>query len=69
MMNILSLNKISHAFGGPKLLEEADLHIESGDRICLLGRNGRGKSTMLHLNKKNGGRFFVVKRRAEKYIS
>ena len=48
-MNILSLNKISHAFGGPKLLEEADLHIESGDRICLLGRNGTGKSTLLHL--------------------
>lgn len=48
-MNILSLNKISHAFGGPKLLEEVNMHIESGDRICLLGRNGSGKSTLLHL--------------------
>ncbi|MBN1956616.1 MAG: ATP-binding cassette domain-containing protein [Desulfuromonadales bacterium] len=48
-MNILSLNNISHAFGGPKLLDEASLHIEAGDRICLLGRNGTGKSTLLHL--------------------
>jgi ATP-binding cassette subfamily F protein uup len=49
-MNILSLNQISHAFGGPKLLDNASLHIEAGDRICLLGRNGAGESTLLHLN-------------------
>lgn len=48
-MNILSLNKVSHAFGGPKLLDDANLHIEAGDRICLLGRNGAGKSTLMHL--------------------
>jgi ATP-binding cassette subfamily F protein uup len=48
-MNILSLNQVSHAFGGPKLLNKASLQIESGDRICLLGRNGAGKSTLLHL--------------------
>ncbi len=48
-MNIISLNQVSHAFGGPKLLDKASLQIESGDRICLLGRNGAGKSTLLHL--------------------
>ncbi|WP_321368731.1 ATP-binding cassette domain-containing protein [uncultured Desulfuromusa sp.] len=48
-MNIISLNQVSHAFGGPKLLDRASLHIEAGDRICLLGRNGAGKSTLLHL--------------------
>ena len=48
-MNILSLNQVSHAFGGPALLDRASLQIESGDRICLLGRNGAGKSTLLHL--------------------
>ncbi|MFK5926586.1 MAG: ATP-binding cassette domain-containing protein [Desulfuromusa sp.] len=48
-MNIISLNQITHAFGGPKLLDNASLQIESGDRICLLGRNGTGKSTLLRL--------------------
>jgi len=48
-MNIISLNQANHAFGGPKLLDNASLQIESGDRICLLGRNGVGKSTLLHL--------------------
>ncbi len=48
-MNIISLNQVTHAFGGPKLLDNASLQIESGDRICLLGRNGAGKSTLLHL--------------------
>ena len=48
-MNILSVNRVGHAYGGPQLLDEATLHIQSGDRICLLGRNGAGKSTLLHL--------------------
>ncbi len=48
-MNILSLNQVSLAFGGPLLLDKVSLQIESGDRICLLGRNGAGKSTLLHL--------------------
>ncbi|MCK4501645.1 MAG: ATP-binding cassette domain-containing protein [Desulfuromonadales bacterium] len=48
-MNIISINQASHAFGGPKLLDNASLQIEAGSRICLLGRNGTGKSTLLHL--------------------
>ncbi|HEY5672080.1 MAG TPA: ATP-binding cassette domain-containing protein [Malonomonas sp.] len=46
-MSIISLNKLTIAFGGPKLLDEANLQVASGDRICLLGRNGAGKSTLL----------------------
>lgn len=48
-MNILSLNQLSLAFGGPLLLDKVNLQIEAGDRICLLGRNGAGKSTLLHI--------------------
>jgi len=46
-MALVSLRDIRVAFGGPPLLEGACLQIEPGDRICLLGRNGTGKSTLL----------------------
>ena len=46
-MALLSLRDIRIAFGGPPLLAGANLQVEPGDRICLLGRNGTGKSTLL----------------------
>ena len=46
-MALLSLQEISVRFGGPWLLDGATLNVERGERICLLGRNGEGKSTLL----------------------
>ena len=46
-MALLSLQEICVRFGGPWLLEGATLNVERGERICLLGRNGVGKSTFL----------------------
>lgn len=48
-MIIARLDKISLRFGLRSLLEEADLQISKGERICLLGRNGTGKSSLLRL--------------------
>ena len=48
-MALLSLRNISLAFGGPLLFDRINLQIEAGDRLCLLGRNGTGKSTLLKL--------------------
>lgn len=39
------------AYGGPKLLDEVTLQVERGERICLVGRNGEGKSTLMRLLK------------------
>ena len=48
-MALLSLQKVSIRFGGPLLLDEVSLQIERGEKVCLLGRNGEGKSTLLKL--------------------
>jgi ATP-binding cassette subfamily F protein uup len=34
---------------GPPILDHVDLTIHSGDRLCLVGRNGVGKSTLMHI--------------------
>ncbi|MCX5635892.1 MAG: ATP-binding cassette domain-containing protein [Planctomycetota bacterium] len=48
-MAIIGMQEVSVGFGGRPLLEHINLQIEAGDRICLLGRNGVGKSTLMKL--------------------
>jgi ATP-binding cassette subfamily F protein uup len=46
---LLSYRNLTVSFGGPKLLDNAALTIAKRERICLLGRNGEGKSTLLRI--------------------
>ncbi len=46
-MALLGLQDVTLAFGGPPVLDHASFAIERGERVCLLGRNGAGKSTIL----------------------
>jgi ATP-binding cassette subfamily F protein uup len=48
-MPLLSLRDISVSFGGPALLDKINLSMERGERVCVVGRNGEGKSTLLKL--------------------
>ena len=46
-MSLLSLQEVRVAFGGPKVLDGVSVNVEEGDRACVTGRNGEGKSTLL----------------------
>ncbi|MCL7944845.1 ATP-binding cassette domain-containing protein [Marinobacter sp. ATCH36] len=48
-MPLLTLDAISLAFGMQPLLDQASMTMEPGERVCLLGRNGEGKSTLLKI--------------------
>ena len=48
-MPLLRFEKVSLAYGDQPLLEHAEFQIRRGERVCLLGRNGAGKSTMMKL--------------------
>ena len=48
-MALLDLKNVTLALGGPPVLDGVNLRIEKGERICLLGRNGEGKTTLLRL--------------------
>jgi len=48
-MSLLRFDQIGLEFGDQVILRDAELAIESGERICLIGRNGAGKSTTLKL--------------------
>ncbi|NOY73867.1 MAG: ATP-binding cassette domain-containing protein [Gammaproteobacteria bacterium] len=46
-MSLLTLRAVNVSFGGPAILQSIDLRIEPRERICLVGRNGEGKSTLM----------------------
>ncbi len=48
-MALLTLRNINLGFGGPNLFDSLNLQIEPRERLCLLGRNGEGKSTLMKL--------------------
>ncbi|MEN8007990.1 MAG: ATP-binding cassette domain-containing protein [Candidatus Krumholzibacteriota bacterium] len=48
-MALIDVKNVTLALGGPSVLDGVNLRIEKGERICLLGRNGEGKSTLLRL--------------------
>jgi ATP-binding cassette subfamily F protein uup len=50
-MTLLKFTDVSLAFGAMPLLERVSWQIARGERVCIIGRNGTGKSSMLRLVK------------------
>jgi ATP-binding cassette subfamily F protein uup len=48
-MELLRIANGELAFGEDKILDKADLSVQTGERICLVGRNGAGKSTLMKI--------------------
>ncbi|MEN8246553.1 MAG: ATP-binding cassette domain-containing protein [Thermodesulfobacteriota bacterium] len=48
-MPMIGMRDVCWGFGTPQLLEEITFQVRKGERICLVGRNGVGKSTLLKL--------------------
>jgi ATP-binding cassette subfamily F protein uup len=48
-LNLLTIENLSKQMGGRVLFENANLRINEGDRVGLIGVNGSGKSTLLRI--------------------
>ena len=48
-MALMTLRDISLSFGMAPILDGINLTIEPGERVCLVGRNGTGKSSLMKI--------------------
>ena len=48
-MTLIRFDAVTLDLADQNILSEANLTIESGERVCLIGRNGAGKSTTFKL--------------------
>ena len=46
---VVQAEGVSKSYGGRVLLEDATFHVEPGERVALVGPNGTGKTTILHM--------------------
>ncbi|HZP72266.1 MAG TPA: ATP-binding cassette domain-containing protein, partial [Gaiellaceae bacterium] len=48
-MPLLELDGVSLSFGGLKVVDELDLHVDEGEIVSVIGPNGAGKTTLFNL--------------------
>lgn len=48
-MSIVTVENVSHSFGGRQILENVSFRLLSGEHVGLVGANGEGKSTFLNI--------------------
>jgi ATP-binding cassette subfamily F protein uup len=48
-MPLLQLRQITLRYSSAPLLDRVDFQVDAGERICLLGRNGAGKTSLMRI--------------------
>ncbi|HEV2590788.1 MAG TPA: ABC transporter ATP-binding protein [Gaiellaceae bacterium] len=48
-MSLLELQKVSLSFGGLKVVDRLDIHVDEGEIVSVIGPNGAGKTTLFNL--------------------
>lgn len=48
-MSVLTVEHVSHGFGGRQILEDASFRLNKGEHVGLVGANGEGKTTFLNI--------------------
>src|SRR5258708_35003916 len=48
-MPLLQLRQITLKYSSAPLLDQVDFQVDAGERICLLGRNGAGKTSLMRI--------------------
>ena len=48
-MSLIRLDNISLELGNKRLLADASCHLDKYERVCLIGRNGAGKSSLIKI--------------------
>ncbi len=48
MENLLEIKSLNTYYGESHILRDVDLNVKSGEMVCLIGRNGVGKTTLLN---------------------
>jgi len=46
-MALLEIREVNTFYGESHILRDVDLTVEAGEMVCLIGRNGVGKTTLL----------------------
>ena len=64
MKNLLEIKSLNTYYGESHILRDVDLNVQSGEMVCLIGRNGVGKTTLLKsliglLKQKKGDIYFL----------
>ena len=64
MKNLLEIKSLNTYYGESHILRDVDLNVKSGEMVCLIGRNGVGKTTLLKsligLLKQKKGDIFLI---------